>query len=539
MKIIIRVLVLIGWVMISGPDKVVAQQGDTMRLEVDLLGQSTDAVSEMPIEPAHEGNFKEDLAVQDAQEEKIPEPEAPKIIESSPPQNEAVSKEATTKIAPTRFRNSKQVKKKTLQQDAQEEKIPDPEAPKILESSPAKNERASKEMDSEESVFSSIGNTIAGWFRGDETETTTEETRDSEFEAGGKEDLTAHKEMKLPSSEDFPAFIQDIEIVDEQESGPRKDRKDMGTLSTAILDPTLGIETRAVAQTETEMLSTATLDPAPENETGQEEEDAVQAVAAEIFLEPDTEKEPSQAVSVSTQEFEVAKTQEPDSQKETETLPTGTLEPVPEIETRAVVQTPQAEKSPAERLQEKIAIVSQVTSSVDKQRKEGLANMKPVRKKGSSPTQENILVARVEPDTRKIPIHEEPVEGVTCVRSKKANLRNGPGKNYQKLAQVNIYTPFERLKKSGQWVKIKNFQDEIFWIYKTLLAEKYSCGTVAQDNVDFYIKPDFNSFPFYGAPMDTGFSVRILSLENENDWVKVMDSAENISWVQKSMLWIR
>ncbi|MFP6637569.1 MAG: SH3 domain-containing protein, partial [Nitrospinaceae bacterium] len=305
-------------------------------------------------------------------------------------------------------------------------------------------------------------------------------------------------------------------------------------LSTAVLDPSLGIELG-----EREMLLTATIDPTPESvlkpvsesvldkETSNVEEHVLLDTEDEIVFEP--ESEPPAPI----EEVEIA--QEPEHHEETPV----NVELAPEIDAsiKEVVQTTQIEKPSAERLQDEIDIVSKITSSTDKQ--EDLSRMKPVRRKKFSDEPEEIQVAKRVPEHKKTPLLEEPVTGRVCVRSKKANLRKGPGKNHQKLAQVKMYTPFERLKESGKWIKIRNSQEETYWIYKALVTEKYLCGTVAQDGVDFYTQPDFNSFPFYGASLDTGFSVRILSLENENDWVKVMDSAKNISWVQKSMLWIR
>jgi len=233
---------------------------------------------------------------------------------------------------------------------------------------------------------------------------------------------------------------------------------------------------------------------------------------------------------------------ERESPKKTGSTHAATPEPAPKTtigkNEMAKLQTAQVDKSPAERLQEEIEIVSKVISSSQKQEKENAEPIKPNPVK-ATPVHENAQVAKLEPKMKQKTLHEELDEGNVCVHSKRANLRNGPGTKYKKLAQVKIYTPLERLKRAGQWVQVRDFQGETFWVYKTLITENYVCGTVVQDKTDFYSQPDFNSFPFYGAPMEPGFSVRILSLNFRNDWAKVVDSAGNILWVQKSMLWIR
>lgn len=410
-------------------------------------------------------------------------------------------------------------------QVAEAEKMSVPETPTKVEPSPPKQEVANKK---EGGMFGSIGS----WFGWGGAETALDSG--SKLKVSGKE---------MSSADKIPDFIRNIELVDEQEPRPPEESK---MLSTAVVDPALDIELgeKPIVQTAEAEKPTESEDQ-KEMELSQDIVDSSEIV--EVAHEPELQEEtetlssatlepvPEAKAETVTQTEEVIDFVDPDVK--VETLSTATLEPAPKvaagIKEEAIAQAVPVEKTPAERLQEEIDLVAKVTSSGVKQ--EELAHIKFDRKKEKS--QENLQVAKLEPVKKNTP--EEPVEGYACVHAKKANLRKGPGTNYQKLAQVKIYTPVKRLKKTGKWVKIKNFQDEVFWIYQTLITEKYLCGTVAQDKVEFYTKPDFNSFPFYGAPMNAGFSVRILSLENENDWVKVVDSAKNISWVQKSMLRMR
>mgnify|MGYP006434796395 FL=1 len=208
----------------------------------------------------------------------------------------------------------------------------------------------------------------------------------------------------------------------------------------------------------------------------------------------------------------------------------------PEAESQeemADAQMAQVKRDLRERLQEESETVSKVVSVPRNRGKESTEFIKPAS------VYENVQIAKLESKIQQKTLHEESGKGSACVHSKRANLRSGPGKKYQKLRQVKIYTPLERVRRDGPWVQVKDFKGEMFWVYETLITENYLCGMVIQDKADFYSRPDFNSLPFYGAPMETGFSVRILSTDFQNDWAKVADSAGNILWVQKSMLWIR
>ena len=140
MKPVIKVLVLIFMVMVMGVGNALAQSGDTLQLEVDLLGQNMDGKEETPGTDAPEEGVKENLPAQPV----------------------------SVKIAPV-----PQVK-------------------------PAEDEVAGKREDSEESLFSSIGKSILGWFGGVNTKGKANPISDSEFERSNKED--------------FPAFI----VVDDK-----------------------------------------------------------------------------------------------------------------------------------------------------------------------------------------------------------------------------------------------------------------------------------------------------------------------------------
>jgi SH3-like domain-containing protein len=395
------------------------EEEDIQVAALDDLGQSMEGVWEMPIEDVPEGDYKEDLAMQIAEAENIPE--ISREVESSLPKREAANKAGGG---------------------------------------------------------SGVLNSIGSLFGGGETET----AQSPEPETGFKDDFDEEMQDSEFEQETYSPTV--VASVPKMEA----DNFAEGGVQTVVTEIFFEPET----QDETEMLSTASLESFPDSETDVEE--VVQVVEAGMPSQSDHELE--QEFPASAEEAGM----EPDLQYET--LSTAKLLPASEGETREE-QTFRPDKST-----------------------------------------ENMQVAKLEPPQRqetvdKEMVDDEIVDGYACVQSMRINLRNGPGKNYQKLAQVKIYTPFERLKKTGAWVKIRDFKNETFWVYQTLITEKYTCGTVNQDNVDFYTQPDFNSFPFYGAPMNAGFSVRILSLDNENDWVKVLDSAKNISWVQKSMLWIR
>jgi len=53
----------------------------------------------------------------------------------------------------------------------------------------------------------------------------------------------------------------------------------------------------------------------------------------------------------------------------------------------------------------------------------------------------------------------------------KANVRSGPGTKHDILWSVGKYYPLDVLKESGNWYKVRDFEDDEGWIHGSLLKE--------------------------------------------------------------------
>ena len=50
-----------------------------------------------------------------------------------------------------------------------------------------------------------------------------------------------------------------------------------------------------------------------------------------------------------------------------------------------------------------------------------------------------------------------------------ANVRSGPGENYDVLWEIEEYHPLDVIKKSGQWYQFRDFEGDEGWIHKSLV----------------------------------------------------------------------
>ena len=43
-----------------------------------------------------------------------------------------------------------------------------------------------------------------------------------------------------------------------------------------------------------------------------------------------------------------------------------------------------------------------------------------------------------------------------CIKDNKANLREGPGTQHEKLWEVHKYMPFKKIRKKGDWLRVQD-----------------------------------------------------------------------------------
>lgn len=123
-----------------------------------------------------------------------------------------------------------------------------------------------------------------------------------------------------------------------------------------------------------------------------------------------------------------------------------------------------------------------------------------------------------------------------CVKVSEANLRSGPGTKYEKTWEVFKYMPFKKLKRRGNWYKVRDFEDDEHWIYRKLVTDRYNCGVVKVDKANIRTGPGTQ---YAKAAMAAGLmydSFRILKIKS--GWAHVVDEFGDRGWIYRKLLWI-
>ncbi len=124
-----------------------------------------------------------------------------------------------------------------------------------------------------------------------------------------------------------------------------------------------------------------------------------------------------------------------------------------------------------------------------------------------------------------------------CIKTKKANLRKGPGIKHEKLWEVLKYMPLQKVGQKGVWYKVKDVDGDLYWAHSHLFTKKYKCAVIRQNKTNLRQGPGTRHKTVPWSPVDKYFSLKVLRVHKE--WVEVMDAAGDRAWVYKPLVWIR
>ncbi|MDH3328961.1 MAG: SH3 domain-containing protein [Desulfobulbaceae bacterium] len=117
------------------------------------------------------------------------------------------------------------------------------------------------------------------------------------------------------------------------------------------------------------------------------------------------------------------------------------------------------------------------------------------------------------------------------------NMRSGPGTKYKVMWELGNGFPLIVLKRSGQWLRVRDFEGTIGWIHKN----------VAQRTPHMIVKVHKNSKKRINIRSGPGTKYRIVAkayygvvfktLQQKNGWVNIQHEKGVNGWVKRSLLW--
>jgi len=97
-----------------------------------------------------------------------------------------------------------------------------------------------------------------------------------------------------------------------------------------------------------------------------------------------------------------------------------------------------------------------------------------------------------------------------------ANVRSGPGTQYDVLWQVEKYYPFEVLKKENKWYYFKDFEGDRGWLHESLVKKIKSVVTIC-GSCNVRSGPGTKHAIVFGVERGTPFKV----LGKRGNWIQI------------------
>lgn len=118
------------------------------------------------------------------------------------------------------------------------------------------------------------------------------------------------------------------------------------------------------------------------------------------------------------------------------------------------------------------------------------------------------------------------------VKVKTANVRSGPGTNFNKVWKVHKNYPYRVLKRKGRWLNVRDFEGFKDWIYGPLTDHK-SAVVVKVNRANVRKGPGTNYPILFTADMGVSFLVD----EKRGKWLKVRHADGDNGWIFGKLLW--
>ncbi len=123
------------------------------------------------------------------------------------------------------------------------------------------------------------------------------------------------------------------------------------------------------------------------------------------------------------------------------------------------------------------------------------------------------------------------------INSDNVNLRSGPGTSYDVKWEYGKGFPLIILQNKGDWVKVKDFENDTGWIYKNLLSKKRHMIVKAFKGKNKKINIRSGPGTKYSVVGKAYYGVVFETLEQKNGWAHIRHESGLEGWVKRSLLW--
>lgn len=119
-----------------------------------------------------------------------------------------------------------------------------------------------------------------------------------------------------------------------------------------------------------------------------------------------------------------------------------------------------------------------------------------------------------------------------AVVSPVANIRSGPGANYDILWKVEKYYPIFVIEEQGSWYHFKDFEDDKGWVHKSLVG-KIEAVITKKDLCNIRSGPGTGNKILFTVERGIPFKV----INRQDHWLHIEHADKDQGWIHDSLVW--
>ena len=113
-----------------------------------------------------------------------------------------------------------------------------------------------------------------------------------------------------------------------------------------------------------------------------------------------------------------------------------------------------------------------------------------------------------------------------------ANVRSGPGTQYDIIWKVEKYHPLFIVKKSNEWYQFEDFEGDKGWVHKSLVGKIKTIITKSNiSNIRSGPGTQFNVL----FTVEKGIPFKVL--KSEGPWINIQHADGDQGWIHVSLVW--
>ncbi len=117
------------------------------------------------------------------------------------------------------------------------------------------------------------------------------------------------------------------------------------------------------------------------------------------------------------------------------------------------------------------------------------------------------------------------------------NLRSGPGTDFRILWEYGEGFPVEILEKKKDWVKVRDFEDDMGWVHKSLLIDNPHMIVKANRNKNAIINIRQGPSTEEQIVGKARYGVVFETVQQRSGWIEVKHESGLTGWVSSVLLW--